>query len=371
MPTPFSREVRHLPPGRFLHTASLRDEVITKLRQAAPLAANLTDLPVLDPRVPLTSSSFFRQAEFPMARLPPGRCGVGTTAIIRDFKDSQLDGTDSFGLESIIKEMARPSFLVLEDKTDFTLRSELPVEEVTYWQPRIAPKADMLKQIYQAVGRIELHNHESLNWCGTGWLLRPDVLVTNRHVAVNFAEASAGKWIFRRNVIDRQISANIDYTEEANERAEDPHRIKEIIFIQESGPDMAFLRVEPDRPRGPQNAGIPLAPVSALQIGREVLAVGYPRYDSAMPEPPDMVTRVFGHQFNVKRAAPGVIMATHLDKYYVNHDCSTLGGNSGSVVLDLESGFALGLHMGGNYQSENFAVSSDFLQQKLKALNLI
>ncbi len=38
------------------------------------------------------------------------------------------------------------------------------------------------------------------------------------------------------------------------------------------------------------------------------------------------------------------------------HDCSTLGGNSGSAVLDLENGDVLALHFGGAYQKQNYAV---------------
>ena len=356
-------------PRRFLHEESLREEVIGKLRKAAPLAAARIELPSF-PTMHLTRVPLSRKSIFPAVRIPVGIAGPNTLSIIRDFNPEQLDQSDSPGLESIVKDLARPSFLVQDDSTNFTQRSELPVEEVIYWRQRIEPHAEVLKSIYQSVGRIELHNHETLDWCGTGWLLRLDVLATNRHVAQKFAESAGGKWTFLRNIMGYPISADIDYAEEADNPQEDQHRITDILYIQEHGPDMAFLRVVLDKPRGPQNAGIPLAPATAIQIGREVLTIGYARYDSAMPEPPDMVTRVFGHEFNVKRAAPGVIISTQLPHSFVTHDCSTLGGNSGSVVYDLESGLALGLHMGGNFLSENYAVSADFLTKQLRELNL-
>ena len=40
----------------------------------------------------------------------------------------------------------------------------------------------------------------------------------------------------------------------------------------------------------------------------------------------------------------------------ITHDCSTLGGNSGSVLLDLQTGEAVGLHFAGLYLQDNFAV---------------
>ncbi|MFE3993398.1 hypothetical protein ACFXPW_17175 [Streptomyces goshikiensis] len=43
-------------------------------------------------------------------------------------------------------------------------------------------------------------------------------------------------------------------------------------------------------------------------------------------------------------------------EFTVKHDCSTLGGNSGSPVFDLADHRVLGLHYGGRYGLGNFAV---------------
>ena len=40
----------------------------------------------------------------------------------------------------------------------------------------------------------------------------------------------------------------------------------------------------------------------------------------------------------------------------LQHDCTTLGGNSGSVLLDLATGEAVGLHFSGVYLRSNYAV---------------
>ena len=49
----------------------------------------------------------------------------------------------------------------------------------------------------------------------------------------------------------------------------------------------------------------------------------------------------------------------------MRHDCSTLGGNSGSVVLSLATGDAVGLHFAGRFLEANFAVSSGVVAQRL------
>ena len=47
----------------------------------------------------------------------------------------------------------------------------------------------------------------------------------------------------------------------------------------------------------------------------------------------------------------------------VTHDASTLGGNSGSAVLDLATGEVIALHFAGLYLDANFAVASHDLSR--------
>jgi endonuclease G len=47
----------------------------------------------------------------------------------------------------------------------------------------------------------------------------------------------------------------------------------------------------------------------------------------------------------------------------LHHDATTLGGNSGSVVFDLESGKAIALHFGGIEGTRNEAVQATRLQE--------
>ena len=59
---------------------------------------------------------------------------------------------------------------------------------------------------------------------------------------------------------------------------------------------------------------------------------------------------------NVKRLQPGKAVAYSTEYSAVQHDCSTLGGNSGSPVVDLETNEVIGLHFGGRYGVGNYAV---------------
>jgi endonuclease G len=77
---------------------------------------------------------------------------------------------------------------------------------------------------------------------------------------------------------------------------------------------------------------------------------------------------MFRGLFGCKRLLPGYLMGyrRYLPQRRADpnpqslevlaHDCSTLGGNSGSAVLDITTGDVVGLHFAGEYLTANYAV---------------
>ena len=47
------------------------------------------------------------------------------------------------------------------------------------------------------------------------------------------------------------------------------------------------------------------------------------------------------------------------------HDCSTLGGNSGSPIINTNTGSVVGLHFSGRYESANFAVRGSVITSRI------
>src|SRR5262249_28818224 len=83
--------------------------------------------------------------------------------------------------------------------------------------------------------------------------------------------------------------------------------------------------------------------------------VGYPaRAPSSVIPDQAWMDRLYAGHYDVKRIAPGKMGG--LSHGWTTHDCTTLGGNSGSVVLDMKSGKAVALHFAGQYMVENYAV---------------
>jgi endonuclease G len=75
--------------------------------------------------------------------------------------------------------------------------------------------------------------------------------------------------------------------------------------------------------------------------------------------------------YDVKRVAPGEVTSSEDGRWFLNHDCSTLGGASGSVLGDVETGQAVGLHFGGSFRKTNYAVTAATIRNALTQLKVV
>ncbi len=135
----------------------------------------------------------------------------GVRARVGGMESARPDA--ELGLETIVNRVGRPVLEVAKD--DYVVAGP----EATVWKERL-DKADVraaLRRVIPAVGRIEVDRHPDLTWVGTGWLVADDVVVTNRHVAAEFAAAgAAGAFTFKRGWPDRRtrMAARVDFRRE-------------------------------------------------------------------------------------------------------------------------------------------------------------
>ncbi len=260
-------------------------------------------------------------------------------------------------MEAIIEEKGRPVLLVQRDTFE--------VPELDAWKARLGPTKSKLERAIRSVGRVELSDHDMFSWVGTAWMVTDNVAVTNAHVARLFARKEGSKFVFKKNLEGVTVRARVDFKVEYKVDAVHEVDVEEVLFIaedREGSPDIALLRMR-------TGTGITLPPpltLSAIQPDEQrlVAVIGYPMRDDRSNA--TLRRSVFGEIFNVKRLAPGMI-SSFGSNFYFTHDCSTLGGNSGSVVIDVETGEALGLHFGGTERSANYAVKSSVLLETLAA----
>lgn len=177
---------------------------------------------------------------------------------------------------------------------------------------------------------------------GTGFLVAPHALVTNRHVlevlSLGAMELERGMGVVRfgqeRGVPDSEGAVPI----------------LSVLGVHPTL-DLALFEIEP---RATADGREPFAVHPAPpEVGETVVAVGYPFADAERN--PLFVDTLFEGVYGVKRASPGEVIG--LGREVIHHDCSTLGGSSGSPLLDMSTARVLGVHARGGFAVRNTAVA--------------
>lgn len=267
--------------------------------------------------------------------------------------------------EAVVMEFMRPCLVVRNDTFE--------IPESDEWKMRLEPFRRMIEQRIPSVGRVELKFHPRYNWCGTAWLIDEEHLVTNRHVASLFAaqNGSDHSYVFLPNEFGGTIQARVDFKEE--HAMTDPTTaieigIRDVIYISRNNePDIAFLKLDQ------KMTGYEPVPISTrtLKGDDEIVVIGYPAYDPYRnPLKPGDVERIFGNVFDVKRVSPGKIMVPDFAPWCFTHDATTLGGNSGSAIIDYKTGHAIGLHFKGVFHEGNYAVNGATLLDYLSRTSI-
>ncbi len=277
----------------------------------------------------------------------------GDTAlrVLRDGDEERLRENPSLvrDLEVIVKtDGSRPSFMIRNGAVDST------TSPVGSWQATLDDQRDRLQRAIACVGRIDDPGSVQ-GFQGTGFLVGDNLIVTNRHVLQAVATRRPdGAWEVRPGV-------TINFGREHRGRESvNPRALKRVVFAgsQEIDPysidhrklDLALIEIEPvSGDAAPEPLAVELAE-DWSSPGVQTFIVGYPGEPLPGAYQPTLLEELFRSTFGFKRLAPGAVLEANggLEPWTVRHDCTTLGGNSGSVVLvTTRSTVAAGLHYGG------------------------
>ncbi|MGZ0710065.1 DNA/RNA non-specific endonuclease [Coraliomargarita sp. W4R53] len=260
-------------------------------------------------------------------------------------------------LEAIVLLTGRPSLLIQDGKWE--------TPQLNTIKSRLDKSSDALLETIPKVGRVEVINLG--NYLGTGWMLDEGIMITNRHVAEVFAARIGGSFGFKSDNSGNRYQARVNFRREHERTAEHIAKISEIVFLEEPGqfrPDMALVRL--DTSGGSLPTPIELDDTNP-EFETDIAVIGYPAEDSRNDA--FAMKRIFKGDYNVKRLSPGKVRGVDLDGKRLIHDCTTLGGNSGSVIMNLNTGKACGLHFAGSYKVNNYAVSVGWLKSRLTEIN--
>jgi len=262
-----------------------------------------------------------------------------------DNREHQLTPAELYGLEAIVMPTNRPVVFVRGDSYD-------PLSE-PWTRLNDADVKARINPLLPMIGRIEVPNSLLLPYAGTGFVVGPNLLMTNRHVAALFAQGLGLKIIYHTGDAAVNFRRQVDSAEDD----ESAYLIVQGIEMIHPYWDMALLRVS----ELPTPGALKLS-VTKLDelLGRNIVAIGYParddRNDLALQD------RIFQRTYNVKRLQPGTIGPREEVRSFENqvnamtHNSSTLGGNSGSAIIDIDSGEVVALHFAGEYLKANYAV---------------
>jgi len=100
---------------------------------------------------------------------------------------------EMLGLESIAMRTQRPVLTIRDNVTRLVFIHEA---DSKIWGERLTKARSLLDVAIPAVGRIDLIGAQ-LDWVGTGWLVAENIIVTNRHVAREFAERKGDGFAFK------------------------------------------------------------------------------------------------------------------------------------------------------------------------------
>lgn len=271
-----------------------------------------------------------------------GRAAKAARALAsgQDAPDDEL-----YALEAIILTKDRPAIDVKGSSFEKPIP---PWDHLGSGAPR-----ENLKRAIRSVGRVGVPGHPSIPYGGTGFVVGDGLLMTNRHVAAFFTEGLG----LRRLDFTPGRGADIDFRKERGSEESIRMEVDRVVMVHPYW-DMALLKVDG---LGAEQEPLELAVDDPDDLaGREIALIGYPAPDARNDQ--TLQDRIFGGVYYVKRLQPGKLRPSRGTTSFgntvraVTHDSSTLGGNSGSAVVDVQSGRVVALHFKGMYLDANFAV---------------
>lgn len=259
-------------------------------------------------------------------------------------------------LEAIVRVTGRPATRFLAGGL------EIPDQDLganERWALIAGQMYEEIEAVADSVGRLSIGTPgAAATQLGTAWRLGADLVVTNRHVAKEVTaepSANASRWRIRDGV-----SCFVDFAATHAGGPPKAFAVQDLVFCSDIEElDAAVFRL----------ASLPSAPPPALDIdferdavmetvergngtsfdrGKEVYVIGHPYRETAS----DASWMVFGDADGKKRWSPGEITTVDTVRAACQHDCSTLGGSSGSCIVSLASHRVVGMHFGGRNVDE-------------------
>lgn len=259
------------------------------------------------------------------------------------------------------------------------------------WEGQLTNLSAILEKAARSVGAVRLPNQDNL-LVGTGFAVGDHLIMTNKHVLqmqhlAQRDNTTASGWVLTKPV-------NINFAQERDATLPHEFIITDVVYMSPDAPagsslakrrDICLLRCAEadDFPEALQV----FSDQTLYEKQRNICAIGFPTRPalwSSNTVPPagyetiHVITSIFRDRFGFKRLAvgeieekPGFFSDDQTGKIFA-HDASTLRGNSGACVLDINThgDRVMGLHFGGFARDKNFAHALANFQQELAGFGI-
>jgi pimeloyl-ACP methyl ester carboxylesterase len=280
---------------------------------------------------------------------------VAVSATEKILNDEELSFDEQDILEAIVLPGKRPVL----DIVDGDFSAPPPGWE---W---LSDYRNVIRAALPSVGRIDIPELLTAPYGGTGFFVGDGLLMTNRHVARIFVQGVGAGPKYLTFLTDRTafFDSQFEVGDMGPSTASERFEVIEAKLVHPHW-DTAILKVKPaDGGELPKSLNLARQMPPGFGGGTmvNVAVIGYPMLDSRndIAEQMNIFRKIFGR----KRLMPGYMTGFADVKtkwnamlHAAKHDASTLGGNSGSAVIDLTTGFVLSLHFGGEYLKANYGV---------------
>jgi hypothetical protein len=317
-----------------------------------------------------------------------GQAQAGLSKLFGDGPSAQLNTAEVSGLEAVIRtDGSRPVLFVEDDFIDVTAPS------AGDYAVTLSRLEDGVRRVCRSVGRVDDPTSWAypLGYQGTAWMLAEGLVATNYHVLQAIAPGGVRRGDRFEGRLNTGVAVNFGH-EVGKPSADRRFPIRRVVsvgragageYLQATSPglnfddlDLAILQLEPvpgrrfPEPNLIARGDDPNTRGGLASTGRSVYLVGYPGGEQSRP---DLFAKIFAGVKSFKRLAPGRITAAAGEvpndprSWIITHDASTLGGNSGSALADLEADgrTLLGLHFAGLHEQRNWAHGLERLTAEL------
>lgn len=312
-----------------------------------------------------------------------GLAESGLRKLATEGEEADLTPPEQSALEAVVAtDGSRPSLLIQDG---FVVAD---AARIGGWADELAMGEAAIRRAIASTGRLLVNGNLAENSVyGTAWMVAPGLAATAQHVVEGLFSKVGDQWVPRFG-----FDITLDFAVEAN-RPANPESRKKVRGVKKPSPDTinntldlanldaAILELEEEGPP----PFILAAALEAIGSPPQIHVVGHPfrpQVTDAPDIPPDAATRmtrqvlelVFGDAFGVKRWSPGMIVVGpgtldgDIHGRVMTHDASTLGGNSGSPIFDLNDfpDRVVGLHYGGFFRRENYAHPAGEIRAQLE-----